>query len=369
MTALGTAASSGERERARFRGCIVGLAVGDALGHPTEFVPSIDAIRARWGPAGVRRFEPTEAHPAGTFTDDTQMSIAAARALVRAGHAGLDRLMEILAIEFVAWARSPENDRAPGASCMAGCQALLDGVPWREAGVATSKGCGAAMRAAPFGLYFSDDPHGLVRTAAAQSALTHRHPTALASSVAVAAAVAFASRVDADEPQWGAGLVAFVRAHVEPLNRAGDVLWQQVGAESLLARRLGASEMLQALDRLEKAAGREADDVCALLGGGWVGEEAAAAGIWCTLRADDFSDAVLRGANSSGDSDSIASIAGAIAGARWGVHAIEPSWATAVEKADLLDRLAVALHEAKHGADCPRTGPALDPYSAESKPA
>jgi len=86
----------------RFRGCIVGLAVGDAFGHPTEFVPNVRAIRARWGDLGVTTLEATADHPAGTFSDDTQMSIAAARALIRAGHAGTDRLMAILADEFVA---------------------------------------------------------------------------------------------------------------------------------------------------------------------------------------------------------------------------------------------------------------------------
>src|SRR5208283_5426565 len=105
-----------------------------------------------------------------------------------------DRLMMTLASEFVAWAASPANDRAPGGACMTGCRALAAGASWREAGVAGSKGCGAAMRAAPFGLYFAEDGDALVRAAAAQSALTHRHPTGIASSVAAAAAVATALR-------------------------------------------------------------------------------------------------------------------------------------------------------------------------------
>jgi ADP-ribosylglycohydrolase len=149
--------------------------VGDALGHPTEFVPNVRAIRARWGDRGVTTFEGTADHPRGTFTDDTQMSIAAARALIRAGHAGTEPLMTTLANEFVAWANSPDNDRAPGVACMSGCYALAAGASWRQAGVIHSKGCGAAMRAAPFGLYFGGNADALVRVAASQSALTHRH--------------------------------------------------------------------------------------------------------------------------------------------------------------------------------------------------
>ena len=343
----------------RFRGCIIGLAVGDALGHPTEFVPSVRAIRERWGDRGITTFEATEDHPPGTFTDDTQMSIAAARALIRAGHAGTDRLMTTLADEFVAWSKSPKNDRAPGGACMSGCFALAAGANWRRAGVAQSKGCGAAMRAAPFGLYFGDDPDALVGVTASQSALTHRHPTGIASSVAAAAAVA--STLQADSL---AGLAASVRAHVE---RVDEQLLIDVGCEPTLARSIGAREMLASLDRVEETIGVETDDVCSLLGGAWVGEEAVATALWCVLRAQgDFRVAVLLGANSSGDSDSIACIAGAIAGAASGVSAIDASWARDVESADLLDLLARTLYEAKTGQDIPFTGRHLDPFGAET---
>ncbi len=342
----------------RFRGCIIGLAVGDALGHPTEFIPSVRAIRARWGDLGVTTFEATEDHPPGTFTDDTQMSIAAARALIRAGHAGTDRLMATLAREFVAWAASPANDRAPGGACMTGCRALAAGASWREAGVANSKGCGAAMRAAPFGLYFAGDVEALVRAAAAQSALTHRHPTGIASSVAAAAAVATALRSESLN-----GLAAAVRAHVEHVDEATLL---EAGCEPALARSIGNRQMLAALDRLEQTLAVETDDVCSVLGGAWVGEEAVATALWCVLRAQsDFRAAVLMGANSSGDSDSIACIAGAIAGAAWGLPAIDATWVRDVESSALLDALARSLYEAKHGQDVPFTGQALDPFGAE----
>jgi ADP-ribosylglycohydrolase len=342
----------------RFRGCILGLAIGDALGHPTEFVSDIHSIRARWGPRGIIGFVAAPGHPAGTFTDDTQMTIAVSRALVRSGHAGLEAFMATLADELLAWARSPDNDRAPGFSCMAGCHALRAGSPWRSAGVSDSKGCGAAMRAAPFGLYFSARSDQLVRFAAAQSAPTHRHPTAIASSVAVAAAVAY---VAAGHPIEG--VVEAARIGVQRIDRA---LFDDVGCDAELTRSVGTGEMLAALARVERCASQEADDVCALLGGGWVGEEAVGAALWCVLRAGgEFRQSVLRGANSGGDSDSIASIAGAIAGAAGGSSAIDPAWLRTVEKADLLERLAVALLESRNGGDRPRTTPDLDPFGAE----
>lgn len=342
----------------RFRGSILGLAIGDALGHPTEFVSNLGAIRARWPPSGVTGFEPAGKHPPGTFTDDTQMAIAVARALCRAGHQDLDTLMTVTGEEFVAWSRSPENNRAPGGTCLAGCRNLARGVPWREAGVRGSKGCGAAMRAAPVGLYHAHDVAALARVAAAQSALTHAHPTGVASGVAAAAAVAHIVRAGTLD-----GIFAFVREVVE---RATPALLVDVGCDPRLVETPGLREMLDALDRAEAVVDREADDVCALLGGAWVGEESVACALWCVVRArGDFAATVLRAANTSGDSDSIACIAGAVAGALGGVGAIPPVWRGQVERAAVLDRLATALHGAATGGRDVALDPALDLFGAE----
>ncbi len=343
--------------RDRTRGCILGTAVGDALGHPTEFVPSVGAIRARWGPRGVQGFVAAGRHPPGTFTDDTQMALCVVRALCRAGRGDLDALMGVMAEEFVAWVDSPHNDRAPGGTCLAGCHALGRGVAWRAAGVKGSKGCGAAMRAAPVGLYFAHDDRALVRVSAAQSALTHAHPTGIASGVAAAAAVAWVVRGGAL-----GDLLGYVRARVEDLDPEALTA---VGCDPQLARGLGAREMLEALDRTSQSLATDHDDVSALLGGGWVGEEAVACALWCVLRAgDDFREAVLRGANSGGDSDSIACIAGSIAGAALGPSAIPLGWREEVETPWLLEGLAAALARSIIEGDL-RLDPSLDPFGAE----
>lgn len=358
--------------KARFRGSIVGLAVGDALGHPTEFMGSVAAIRARYGPRGVTDFAPAGRHPAGTFTDDTQMTIAVARALVRAGRqlsgnrprpavdTPLEVLMGTLAEEFVAWSRAAENNRAPGGTCLSGCRNLAQGLPWRAAGVAGSKGCGAAMRAAPVGLFFHHDDELLVRVAAAQSALTHRHPTGYTSSIAAAAAVAWACR---GEPLGG--LLDYTEACVRRFNQK---LYEELGGPASDTAARGVSEMVALLDRTRSALASDHDDVCQLLGGAWIGEEAVACALWCVVRADgNFRDSVLRGANSSGDSDSIATIAGSITGAWGGESAIPTKWVDEVERgADLL-ALADALHTAREETFLP-SGAALskDPPPAVS---
>jgi ADP-ribosylglycohydrolase len=345
---------------ARARGSLLGLAIGDALGHPTEFIDSVARIRELYGPSGVTDFHPAGRHPAGTFTDDTQMAIAVTRALVRAGRADLDTLMTLMGTEFVAWARSPDNDRAPGGACLRGCRELEARVPWRTAGVRDSKGCGAAMRAAPIGLYFHDDLDALVRVAAAQSALTHRHPTGIASSVAAAAPVAYAVRERKLD-----GMLDFTRALVE---KVGTELLLEVGCDEPTAESIGNREMLAILERTASCLDVESDDPCALLGEAWIGEEAVATALWCVMRANgDYRDAVRRGATSSGDSDSIACIAGSIAGALVGEAGLPAPWVVGVEKSAVLIALADALVLAKSAGDTPRLGAALDPFGAERR--
>src|SRR5580704_15986566 len=102
-------------------GCLFGLAIGDALAAPTEFL-SVEQIVQQFGPFG-----PPE--PSARVTDDTQMTLAVGEALLSAG-ASLSPLNVERALRehLVLWAQSPDNNRAPGATCMQACQKLADGV-------------------------------------------------------------------------------------------------------------------------------------------------------------------------------------------------------------------------------------------------
>jgi ADP-ribosylglycohydrolase len=158
-------------------GSLFGLAYGDALGKPTEFL-AYAQIEDRYGTGGPRELE---GRPA-LVTDDTQMALAVASALLAVPAVSPALLEPLLRERFMRWAASDENNRAPGKTCMRAIGRLADGVPWLQATEHGSKGCGANMRVTPVGLVpalADDDRAGAAQL---QAALTHGHPTALAAS-------------------------------------------------------------------------------------------------------------------------------------------------------------------------------------------
>jgi len=323
----------------RFQGCFLGLAIGDALGYPTEFL-SLPQIQQRYGPSGVQDLA---GNPA-LHSDDTQTSMAVARSLVKAGQDGVENWMEALAQEFVAWLRSPENDRAPGNTTIKGCQRLESGVPWTDSGLLESKSCGAIMRVAPIGLYYHSDPSELRLAAWASSLVTHAHPTALVSAEVTALCVSWAVAGIAPSEYWDrikARQPDSVQAWEPILGRS----WEKAGYASpkdYLTE--GWKELLLEFDKIPLAMAKDSTDICDILGGGWGSDEALACALACVLRFPrDYAEAIKRGANTGGDSDSIASIAGAISGAYLGHNAVPKDWRKRIESRQLLIDLSKQL--------------------------
>ncbi|MDR3031886.1 MAG: ADP-ribosylglycohydrolase family protein [Kitasatospora sp.] len=322
----------------RATGAMLGLAIGDALGKRTEFL-NLDEIRLL-SPDWRRLPLPKKAQ----VTDDTQMTLALARALrdaLAAGPLVPLRLEPPLREQFVDWWRSPDNDRAPGMTCLRSCSRLSTGGPWQAASDLGSKGCGANMRVAPLGLVRELTDRQVSGASQLQSGLTHGHPTALAASELTAFTVrGLAQGADPAE------LPARLRAHAHEQRTRYDEFWlgdlaarDHFGSpEEFTAR--GWDECLLALDRLDAAlaaADPEADP-CERTGAGWVAEEAFASALLCFLLVpDDPVAAVRRAAVSSGDSDSLACLAGAFAGAHRGADAWPADWTDRIEyREDLL---------------------------------
>ncbi|MFI5726715.1 ADP-ribosylglycohydrolase family protein [Streptomyces cyaneofuscatus] len=324
-------------------GSLTGLALGDALGFPTEFndVPAILAKFGPWRQMGL----PTPA----IVTDDTQMTIALGRGIRTAMDSGLltpERMVDPVRREFIAWYHSPENNRAPGNTCLTACRMLESSRVWQEASQTRSKGCGANMRVAPVGLVPGLSDEQRAGAAQLQAALTHGHPTALAASDLTARAIHLLAQ--GAEPL---GLVGQLRSYAyENTGRyhsrwLGD-LWRYAGdtsPEAFISR--GWDECRHALAALQEALRDPSPetDPCERTGDGWIAEEALATALHCFLLfPEDPLTALRRAACTRGDSDSIACLAGAFAGAHLGAGAWPQEWSERIEyRSDLLSLAAL----------------------------
>jgi ADP-ribosylglycohydrolase len=324
-------------------GSLFGLAYGDALGKDTEFA-SVAEIQRRYGPEG-----PSDLPEPALVTDDTQMALAVGEGLVEVSGGPLtaDALAPVWSRRFVEWAHSPDNNRAPGMTCLRACAGLSDGKPWVRATQPGSKGCGANMRVTPVGLVDGISSSTRAGAAQLQAAMTHGHPTGLA-----------ASELTAYATWWLLGgmrpedLPDALRARAHEQREVYHYAWlgelwkrsRDGSAESYMVR--GWDECLGVLDRLDAAlrVGDRESDPCQATGEGWIAEEALATALLCFLLfPDDPHAALRRAATTSGDSDSIAALAGAFAGAAYGVDAFPAGWRARVEYADRLDAVATGL--------------------------
>lgn len=304
-------------DKNRYEGCMLGLAIGDALGWPVEFL-KLSQIRERFGPDGITDLYPSGRHPAGTFTDDTQMSLALARAVLSHGAKSEAEFVTEAARQFVQWAQSDENDRAPGSTCMAGCRALALDLNWRAPGHNDSKGCGTAMRTAPIGLAWHGDEDHIIRLATQTSELTHGHSTATAGGVATAL------------------LVSWALGNVPPDEMLGRLVDRTCPI---------SAEFADKIQQVQTVLKRGPQGAYRVLGGAWTAHEAVACALYAFMQSPgSYPHTVMTAVNMDGDSDSVGCIAGAISGAFNGVEAVPEEWRSVVEKRHELIEFARALH-------------------------
>ena len=336
----------------RFLGCLLGGAVGDALGAPVEFMKRTEILR-RFGPNGITQYVPAYGG-LGTITDDTQMSLFTAEGLirgwVRGRFKGITTYSGVTAHAYLRWLQTqgerPSCDidfgtdepgwlfqqrqlhsrRAPGNTCLSALRAMSSlGEPARN----DSKGCGGVMRVAPVGLFAwrlrqYESAHDAFRLGTELAALTHGHPTG-ALTGGVLAVLILALTDGASLPEALAASKAILRAET------------------------GHEETLRAIERAETLAvsGLPHEEAIARLGQGWIAEEALAISIYCALVARNFKQGVILAVNHDGDSDSTGSIVGNLLGAMHGVKAIPTEWLEPLELRDVITELAEDLYAFK----------------------
>ena len=262
----------------RVRGCLWGLAVGDAIGEPFEGLK----------PEEARGIKPL-CFPMCT-TDDTLLTIATLESVLELGYANRRAIAErMLSLDV------PRMGPTTRAS-LRGYMQRADFVPVR------GSTDGAAMRAGPIGLLF-DEPERVVSETVQSSLTTHGESIAISAACAVACAV-WACTTDESCVRWA--------------------LWgAERGAEYGTGKQSIAPHLKRAVRLCHTSSYLE---IQKSFGVGIESTEAVPCAIWLVARGLCFSETVLLAAKGGGDSDTIAAMAGCIVGARDGISCIPNEW-------------------------------------------
>ncbi len=341
--------------RDKIRGCMIGGAIGDALGYPVEFMTMSQIIK-KYGSDGICDFKINSDSKKALISDDTQMTLFTAYGLIwarsRKKTLWWDYIKEIY-LAYIRWLytqdgvmRKPgwirkqpfERDfdlkimdipelyskRAPGNTCISALSSGEFGKFWVP--INNSKGCGGVMRVSPIGLALHNEPEYACDVAIDAAAITHGHPTGFN------AAGAFAYIIS----QLVNG-ISLIEAIEKCILHMGKYPYNNI-KETI--------DRLRTVQKLEKT-GLSTQDILTQMGEGWVADEALGLALCFALKGKDNPvEALKMSVNHSGDSDSVGAICGNLLGAMYGIEAFPQAWIEQVELSEFILNIADRLHEA-----------------------
>lgn len=303
----------------RYRGSLMGMAVGDALGAAVEFMPPgtfpplTDIIGG--GPHGLN---------AGEWTDDTSMALCLAESLLECGFDPADQMRR-----YLRWYR--EGYLSSTGRCFDIGITVRQALARFEAGECTfcgsmdlnTAGNGSLMRLAPVPLFYARNPPAALRRAGESSRTTHATPAAV------------------DACRYFAGLIVGALQGVGKEELLGDGWSPVAGAWE-------AEPLMPAIDEIARGSFKHRNPP-QIQGTGYVVRSLEAA-LWAFWTTDDFASGCLAAANLGHDADTTAAIYGQLAGAYYGMDAIPSDWHVIIALRGLILRLADALHAAAEQA-------------------
>ena len=297
-------------EIANAKGCLLGLACGDALGRPVEF-KSAEEIASQHGEVTEMLGDGTHGQPPGTITDDTEMALCIAESLVdRRGFDPAD-----VADRFVDWLDSDPFDI--GLMTRDSLSQIRQGTSWDDAGAdvwesrpeGSNAGNGSVMRCAPHAIAFAEDLDTLIQVSKESSAITHYDPRCTYGCAVLNCTIA-----------------GYLRDVEDPLEMALD----QVQGDA-------PDELVESLRFVP-----DMIDESQLETSGYVMHTLQTA-LYDAMTAETAEDAIVTAVNRGGDTDTIGAVTGALAGARFGSNSLPERWLDTVDKLEELELLAQAL--------------------------
>jgi ADP-ribosylglycohydrolase len=354
-------------------GAILAGAIGDSLGGFTEynFTMSEDIQKLRMSHTGTllrsypdlslvekntkdlaTRFTNEEILP---YTDDTAMAMLVMEVLIEARSKNLSdaQIMESLATKFIEDSQKPDgwaiDVRSPGGACKTAIKKLKtqdrNKPYWWRVGDIDAGGNGSVMRVYPFGLVFADNLERAEQLAVEHSRLTHQHPMALAACAAMTVGTALAAQGQTPDE---------IVPHMERVARKYDPLTaDHIRDAHALARtrQVTLNRLGNVYDALANEQFRQShnhtfpqETETNTQFSGWTARSAVAAAVYLfTLSPDDPNAAICLGVHTWGDSDSIASMAGTLVGARCGASRLNQENVIRLENTARLSNYAQAL--------------------------
>jgi len=338
----------------RSMGALVGMAVGDALGAPFEFLDAVDVEGSSGSMFNLKKFKGHGTNnkfrvAPGQWTDDASMGFCLADSLLARGmYDGSDARIRFHNWWFRGYNNAFGNDSRIGSVGLGGnvaksLRAMMPGdkpTPKYEAQTQDA-GNGTLMRLAAVPVFYAHDLEAAALMSAASSEATHPGPIAAAAAAFLGFAIASAIQ---RSPEL-ASPKAFLDRVVEDFHSHGDP-----GAQNCqeLLRLLKSAEpsdskeecwnwratQLQVESSLRRRGSWYNGYVCAANYFGSYCIDGLAVAMWSFYNTTGFAEAIVRCTNFLGDADTTSAICGQLAGAFYGYGAIDPRWIESLEKWD-----------------------------------
>lgn len=334
----------------RFTGCMLGGAVGDALGYLIEDM-DLKTIHKKYGPYGLRTVLKLASNDRkSVVSDDTQMTLFTADGLLWAAHEqiapedGMYRAYmrwyytqteRIVRMEQAEWIKKQPHEekwgydmmgtpflfarRSPGKVCL---MALASGKQYDQTHKPNANKSSTVMRTGPIGLFYAGDPEKALQAGCRAGQLTHGSTSAYLAAGVFSALVSITVTGEA----LGTALTTVL-----------SILQHEEDSMDLV------KTLIQAID--EAVSDHNPVKTMSLIGLGWNADEALALAVYCLLKNHSLKDAVLMACNQDGDSDTCGAVCGTLGGAIYGEKAIPKNWLNGLDCLELTKKLAHCLYQ------------------------